>query len=81
MKIAISVTDGEFDRFEKIASSHGMNLSEFYGLAAKRLADELEGERELTSLSNSVIKRAGKPSGDGIFLGENARRQLESTEW
>ncbi|WP_440709900.1 CopG family transcriptional regulator [Herbiconiux sp. YIM B11900] len=81
MKTAISVPDGDFDRFERIASRHGMNRSEFYRLAASRLADELEGERELTSLANAVIKRAGQPSGDGVFLGENARRQLESTDW
>lgn len=81
MKTAISVPDGDFDRFERIALRHGMNRSEFYRLAASRLADELEGERELTALANAVIKRTGQPSGDGVFLGENARRQLESTEW
>lgn len=81
MKTAISVPDSDFDRFERVASRHGMNRSEFYRLAASRLADELEGEKELTTLANAVIKRAGQPSGDGVFGAENSRRQLESTEW
>lgn len=81
MKTAISMPDGDFDRFERIASRHGMNRSEFYRLAASRLADELEGEKELTMLANAVIKRAGQPSGDGLFVDENSRRQLEATEW
>jgi hypothetical protein len=34
-----------------------MNRSEFYRLAGSRLAEELEGEAELTALANSVIAR------------------------
>jgi metal-responsive CopG/Arc/MetJ family transcriptional regulator len=81
MKTAISVSDSEFQRFERLAARHGMNRSEFYRLAATKLADELEGEKELTAIANAVIERAGQPAGDGAFLREAQRVQLEGTEW
>lgn len=48
LKIAISVPDRDFHRFERTASRHGMNRSEFYRRAAEHLADQLEGTSELT---------------------------------
>jgi hypothetical protein len=81
MKTAISVPDGDFERFERIAARHGMNRSEFYRLAGHRLADELEGEAELTALANAVIARAGQPSGDGLFQRESERAMRDTTEW
>jgi len=58
-----------------------MNRSEFYRLAARRLADELEGETELTASANSVLARAGQPSAGSPFLPEAERTVLEGTEW
>jgi hypothetical protein len=80
MKTAISIPDAEFERFERLASRHGMNRSEFYRLAGSRLAAELEGDAELTALANSVIARAGQPSADSPFLRE-AKRAVQDTEW
>ena len=80
MKTAISIPDADFARFERLAARHGMNRSEFFRLAAGRLADELEGPAELTALANAVIERAGQPSADGAFLAES-ERVVESTEW
>lgn len=81
MKTAISVPDADFQRFERIAARHGMNRSEFYRLAGQKLADELEGEAELTAIANAVIARSGQPSGDGLFLGESERVLREGGEW
>jgi hypothetical protein len=81
MKTAISVPDGDFERFERVAARHGLNRSEFYRLAGQRLADELEGEAELTALANAVIARVGQPSGDGIFVRESERIGLQGTDW
>src|SRR5699024_6239539 len=73
MRTAISVPDGDFDRFERIAKHHGMNRSEFYRRAAERFADELEGESERTSVAVAVRERAGQPADDGVFLREAER--------
>lgn len=81
MKTAISLPDGDFERFERIAARHGMNRSEFYRLAGQRLADELEGEAELTALANAVLRRTGKPSGDELFLRESERVMREGVDW
>jgi len=81
MKTAISVPDADFERFERVAARHGMNRSEFFRLAGQRLANELEGESELTAIANAVIARVGQPSGDGIFLDESARLKREGVEW
>ena len=81
MKTAISVPDGDFERFERIAGKHGMNRSEFYRLAAQRLADELEGTSELTAIANAVLARTGQPSEDGAFLRESERLIREKTTW
>jgi metal-responsive CopG/Arc/MetJ family transcriptional regulator len=81
MKTAISVPQGDFERFERVAARHGMNRSEFFRLAGQRLADELEGEAELTALANAVIARVGQPSGDGEFLHESERAIRDGTEW
>jgi metal-responsive CopG/Arc/MetJ family transcriptional regulator len=81
VKTAISIPDADFDRFERIAARHGMNRSEFYRLAGRRLAEELEGAAELTALANAVISRVGQPTGDGAFLAETERVVLEGSEW
>ena len=81
MKTAISIPDGDFERFERIAARHGLNRSEFYRLAGRRLADELEGEAELTAMANAVIARAGQPSEDGPLLMESERTILAGSEW
>ncbi|MCS5497322.1 CopG family transcriptional regulator [Cnuibacter physcomitrellae] len=81
MKTAISVPDGDFERFERVAMRHGMNRSEFYRLAGQKLADELEGESELTALADAVIARAGQPAGDGEFLRESQRVVSEGSDW
>lgn len=79
MKTAISMPDGDFERFDRVARRHGMNRSEFFRRAGEKLADELEGEAELTALANAVIARAGQPV-DELFLRE-AARQRASLEW
>ena len=81
MKTAISLPDGDFERFERVASKHGMNRSESYRAAAQRLADDLEGASELTAIANAVLDRTGQPSTDGLFLRESERTMLEGTEW
>lgn len=81
MKTAISVPDGEFERFERVAARHGMNRSEFFRLAGRRLADELEGESELTAVANAVIARSGQPSEDGAFLREAERTIRDGVDW
>jgi len=81
MKTAISVPDGDFDRFERVAAAHGMNRSQFFQLAGRRLADELEGASELTSLADAVLSRAGQPSGDRVHLTASERIVAEGSEW
>lgn len=81
MKTAISVPDGDFEHFERIAARHGMNRSEFYRLAGRKLAEELEGEAELTALANAAIVRSGQPSGDGLLLAESERLIIEGSDW
>jgi metal-responsive CopG/Arc/MetJ family transcriptional regulator len=81
MKTAISVPDGDFERFERVAARHGMNRSEFFRLAGQRLANDLEGESELTAIANAVIARVGQPSGDGIFLRESERVNRADAQW
>lgn len=81
MKTAISVPDSDFERFERIAARHGMNRSQFFRLAAQRLADELEGESALTAVANAVLIRAGQPSGDDLFLRESERAQRDGVDW
>lgn len=81
MKTAISIPDGDFARFERIAARHGMNRSEFYRLAGRRLAEELEGESELTAMANAVIARVGQPFADSPFLAESERAVREGSEW
>lgn len=81
MKTAISIPDGDFERFERVAARHGMNRSEFFRRAGRRFVDELEGDAELTALANSVIERVGQPCANGLFLHESERTMLESTDW
>ena len=81
MKTAISIPNSDFERFERVAARHGMNRSEFYRLAGSRLAEELEGEAELTALANSFISRVGQPSADRPFPVESERPLREGTSW
>ncbi|MGV8885678.1 MAG: CopG family transcriptional regulator [Microbacteriaceae bacterium] len=81
MKTAISVPDADFERFERVAARHGMNRSEFFRLAGQRLANDLEGESELTAIANAVIARVAQPSGDGIFLRESERVNRDDAQW
>ena len=81
MKTAISVPDGDFQRFERVAARHGMNRSEFYRRAGERYADELEGASELTALADAVIERSGQPAGDGVFRAASERTMTESSDW
>ena len=81
MKTAISIPTADFERFERLAARHGMNRSEFYRLAGSRLAEELEGEAELTAIANSVIARVGQPSADSTFLRESERTVSDDTDW
>ncbi|GGF19520.1 CopG family transcriptional regulator [Subtercola lobariae] len=81
MKTAISVPVGDFERFERVADKHGMNRSEFYRVAAQRLADELEGESELTAIANAVLARADQPASEGLFVRESERLLRENIEW
>lgn len=81
MKTAISIPDGDFERFERIAARHGMNRSEFYRRAGRRLADELEGEAELRAMADAVLARVGQPSADSPLLRESERIISEGTDW
>jgi metal-responsive CopG/Arc/MetJ family transcriptional regulator len=81
MKTAISVPDSDFERFERVAAKHGMNRSQFFQLAGRKLADELEGEAELTALANAALARAGQPSGDGLLLAESERIVAGGSAW
>lgn len=80
MKTAISLPDGDFERFERVATRHGMNRSEFYRAAAERFADELEGASDLTGIANAVLARAGVLH-DELFLRESERVQANGAEW
>lgn len=57
-----------------------MNRSEFYQLAGRKLADELDDEAGLTALVNAVIARAGQPSAVGGFLSESQRLFVEGVD-
>ncbi|MGO1509773.1 MAG: ribbon-helix-helix domain-containing protein [Actinomycetales bacterium] len=81
MKTAISIPDRDFERFERVAARHGMNRSQFFRRAGRRLVEELEGEAELTALADSVIDRVGQPFADSPFLRESEHTMLESTDW
>ncbi|GAA2224929.1 ribbon-helix-helix protein, CopG family [Herbiconiux moechotypicola] len=81
MKTAISLSDGDFERFDRVAARNGMNRSEFFRVAASRFADDLEGDKQLTALANAAIERAGQPSRDGAFLSESQARIQAGTEW
>lgn len=78
MKTAISVPDGDFERFERVAARHGYNRSEFYRVAATRLADELEGASELTAMANAALAEVDDT--DDAFVRES-ERQLRAVEW
>lgn len=81
MKTAISVPDGDFERFERVAARHGFSRSEFYREAAARFADSLEGGSDLTRLADSALADAAlTETADESFLTESDR-QLRKVEW
>lgn len=80
MKTAISIPDDDFARFERIATKHGMNRSEFYRRAAQRFCDELDGGSELTALANATLGPAG-PSADPLFVRESERLMRDEVDW
>lgn len=80
MKTAISVPNGEFNRYERVAARHGMNRSEFYSRAARRYADELEGGSDLTIRANEALAAAGQPT-DELFLRESERLIQNENTW
>jgi predicted DNA-binding protein len=80
MKTAISLPDGDFERFERVAARTGMTRSEFYRRAATRYADELEDTTQLTSIAEDALRRAGQPR-DELLL-DAVRRAIEpGDEW
>jgi len=81
MKTAISLPDGDFERFDKVAAQNGMTRSAFYRRAALKLADELEGGGELTRLANSAIAEAGQPAADSVFVEEMTRVVSAGDDW
>ncbi|WP_062464161.1 CopG family transcriptional regulator [Demequina soli] len=81
MKTAISLPDGDFERFERVAARHGMSRSEFYRVAAGRLADALEGGSELTAMANSVLEREGLRAFETPLLDESERIIREGSNW
>jgi hypothetical protein len=81
MKTAISIPDTEFEHFERVAARHGMNRSQFYRLAAGKLAEELDGASDLTRIANAVIARAGQPTVDDAFLRASEQTIAEGSEW
>ncbi|WP_026927449.1 CopG family transcriptional regulator [Granulicoccus phenolivorans] len=81
MKTAISIPDGDFEHFERVAARHGMNRSEFFRRAGLRFVEELEGKAELTAQADAVIARLGQPSQEGLFVAESERIILASTQW
>ena len=82
MKTAISIPERDFERFERVASRHGMNRSQFYREAARRLADELENEGELTRLANAVLARSRAVNNDtDDFVRESERTIETGADW
>lgn len=81
MRTSISIPDRDCETFERVAARHGMNRSEFFQRAGRRLVEELEGAAELTELANSVIERVSQPSADSRFLQESERTMLDGTNW
>ena len=81
MKTAISVPDGDFARFERVAARHGMNRSEFFQLAGRRLADELEGSSDLTRIANQILAQSDTEADDELFVRANEQRLRESNDW
>ncbi len=83
MKTAISLPDGDFERFERLAALHGMNRSQFYREAGARFADQLEDGSELTRIADRVLARANvtEAERDGLFLRESERIQTEGNVW
>lgn len=82
VKTAISLPDAEFERNERVARRHGLNRSEFYRLAATRLADSMEDSSALTIMADTVIARtADSVPKESAFLRESERLALDNTEW
>lgn len=81
MKTAISIPDDDFARFDRVAARHGMNRSEFFQIAGRRLADELEGSSHLTRIANEILAHVEEGSDEQLFVRENERRLRENIDW
>jgi len=81
VKTAISIPDDDLARLDRVAAQHGMNRSEFFRRAGRRLADELEGGSQLTGLADAAIAAAGQPTEGGPFLAESQRIHAPGDEW
>lgn len=81
MKTAISVPDDDFARFDRVAARHGMNRSEFFQIAGRRLADELEGSSHLTRIANEILAHVEEGADEQLFVRENERRLRENIDW
>ncbi|WP_432558172.1 hypothetical protein [Granulicoccus sp. GXG6511] len=72
MKTAISVPDETHARVERVAKSHGMNRSQFYALAAERLADELESA-DVTAAIDAVVDAVNRDESIQFALAASRR--------
>ncbi len=81
MKTAISMPEGDFERFERVAAQNGMNRSQFYREAGIRYADLLEGGSELTRIADLVLEHVTPDPADELFLRESERIQAEGADW
>lgn len=81
MKTSIWLPDADFERFEHVAARHGMSRSEFYRVAARRLADELEREAEFAARASAVIESLAVDAWEAPLLQEQQRVFLEGSTW
>ncbi|MCA0436967.1 MAG: CopG family transcriptional regulator [Austwickia sp.] len=73
MKTAVSVPDDIYAHAERVAKTHGLNRSQFYSIAVKRYADELESA-ELTSAIDAVVElvNADESTASAVSAGRRA---------
>jgi predicted transcriptional regulator len=67
VKTAISLPDALYERVQQHAERLGISRSEFFAVAARRWADELDGDA-LTAAIDEVVDRAGADDGEGFAL-------------
>lgn len=73
VKTAISLPDALYERVQQHAARLGMSRSEFFATAARRWADELDGEG-LTAAIDDALDQAGEQ--DAEFATAATRRLL-----